>query len=194
MDDAALEKALLLAVSHGDVESDAFASANGADHKKVVGLIKSLESSELVASTAKDHSALKLSPEAEAYLTAGSPEAQAFAAVPSGAGIPLADFKKLDKTISDIGFKQAMQQKWLAMEKGETPMVVRKADSVEDIAKGFLAAVNAGDVASVPPKELDALVKKRKFVQAVDDVKRHRASGAPMSAIQVRRWVLYVIW
>ena len=71
MDDAALEKALLLAVSHGDVESDAFASANGADHKKVVGLIKSLESSELVASTAKDHSALKLSPEAEAYLTAG---------------------------------------------------------------------------------------------------------------------------
>jgi len=39
-----------------------------------------------------------------------------------------------------------------------------------------------------------ALVKKRKFVQAVDDVKRHRASGAPMSAIQVRRWVLYVIW
>ena len=139
MDDAALEKALLLAVSHGDVESDAFASANGADHKKVVGLIKSLESSELVASTAKDHSALKLSPEAEAYLTAGSPEAQAFAAVPSGAGIPLADFKKLDKTISDIGFKQAMQQKWLAMEKGETPMVVRKADSVEDVAKGFLA-------------------------------------------------------
>ena len=165
MDDAALEKALLLAVSHGDVESDAFASANGADHKKVVGLIKSLESSELVASTAKDHSALKLSPEAEAYLTAGSPEAQAFAAVPSGAGIPLADFKKLDKTISDIGFKQAMQQKWLAMEKGETPMVVRKADSVEDIAKGFLAAVNAGDVASVPPKELDALVKKRKLVK-----------------------------
>jgi len=165
MDDAALEKALLLAVSHGDVESDAFASANGADHKKVVGLIKSLESSELVASTAKDHSALKLSPEAEAYLTAGSPEAQAFAAVPSGAGIPLADFKKLDKTISDIGFKQAMQQKWLAMEKGETPMVVRKADSVEDIAKGFLAAINAGDVASVPPKELDALVKKRKLVK-----------------------------
>ena len=104
MDDAALEKALLLAVSHGDVESDAFASANGADHKKVVGLIKSLESSELVASTAKHHSALKLSPEAEAYLTAGSPEAQAFAAVPSGAGIPLADFKKLDKTISDIGY------------------------------------------------------------------------------------------
>ena len=165
MDDAALEKALLLAVSHGDVESDAFASANGADHKKVVGLIKSLESSELVASTAKDHSALKLSPEAEAYLTAGSPEAQAFAAVPSGAGIPLADFKKLDKTISDIGFKQAMQQKWLAMEKGETPMVVRKADSVEDVAKGFLAAINAGDVASVPPKELDALVKKRKLVK-----------------------------
>ena len=85
MDDAALEKALLLAVSQGDVESDAFASANGADHKKVVGLLKSLESSELVRSAARDHSALKLAAEAEAYLAQGTPEAQAFAAVPPGA-------------------------------------------------------------------------------------------------------------
>ena len=165
MDDAALEKALLLAVSAGDVESDAFASANGADHKKVVGLIKSLESSELVRSAARDHGALKLAAEAQAYLTQGTPEAQAFAAVPPGAGVPLADFKKLDKTISDIGFKQAMQQKWLAMEKGEVPMVVRKAEAVEDTARKYLAAINAGDVASVPPKELDALVKKRKLVK-----------------------------
>ena len=72
MDDAALEKALLLAVSQGDVESDAFASANGADHKKVVGLLKSLESSELVRSAARDHSALKLAAEAEAYLAQGT--------------------------------------------------------------------------------------------------------------------------
>ena len=165
MDDAALEKALLLAVSAGDVESDAFASANGADHKKVVGLLKSLESSELVRSAARDHGALKLAAEAQAYLTQGTPEAQAFAAVPPGAGVPLADFKKLDKTISDIGFKQAMQQKWLAMEKGEVPMVVRKADAVEDTARKYLEAINAGDVASVPPKELDALVKKRKLVK-----------------------------
>ena len=48
MDDAALEKALLLAVSQGDVQSDAFAETSGVDHKKVIGLMKSLEASALV--------------------------------------------------------------------------------------------------------------------------------------------------
>ena len=51
------------------------------------------------------------------------------------------------------------------------------------------------DIGSIAETTDMALVKKRKFVQAADDAKRHRASGAPMmSAIQVRRWVLYVIW
>ena len=48
MDDAGLEKALLLAVSQGDVQSDAFAAQCGVDHKKVIGLMKSLEASELI--------------------------------------------------------------------------------------------------------------------------------------------------
>lgn len=32
----------------------------------------------------------------------------------------------LGAAVADVGFKQAMQQKWLALEKGEVPMVVRK--------------------------------------------------------------------
>ena len=166
MDDAGLEKALLLAVSQGDVQSDAFAAQCGVDHKKVIGLMKSLEASELITSTAHDQSKLTLTAEAETYVTAGSPEAQAFAAVPVE-GCSLAEFKaKVDKAVGEVGFKQAMQSKWLGMVKGPEPRVERKVEAVtEDPCKNFLAAIAAGNVAAVPQKELDNLVKKRKLVK-----------------------------
>merc|ERR1719498_572462 len=166
MDDAGLEKALLLAVSQGDVQSDAFAAQCGVDHKKVIGLMKSLEASELITSTAHDQSKLTLTAEAETYVTAGSPEAQAFAAVPAE-GCTLAEFKaKVDKAVGEVGFKQAMQSKWLGMVKGPEPRVERKVEAVtEDPCKNFLAAIAAGNVAAVPQKELDNLVKKRKLVK-----------------------------
>jgi len=68
-----------------------------------------------------------LTPEAEAYLTAGSPEAQLFAAVPPE-GVTLAAVKaSLPPEVSDVGFKQAMQQKWVALDKsGGEPRIVRK--------------------------------------------------------------------
>jgi phenylalanyl-tRNA synthetase alpha chain len=166
MDDAALEKALLLAVSQGDVHSDAFAETSGVDHKKVIGMMKSLEASALVRSTAEDRSALALTPEAETYVVEGSPEAQAFAAVPAE-GCSLADFKqKVSKAVSEVGFKQAMQSKWLGMVKGAEPRVERKVDAVaEDTCQVQLALVKSGRASEIPAKDLDVLVKKRKLVK-----------------------------
>ena len=77
------------------MESSAFATTCGVDLKKVIGLMKSLEVSELIVSAATDLSKLVLTPEALTYLSVGpsgvhtgSPEAQAFAAVPAEAGRP----------------------------------------------------------------------------------------------------------
>lgn len=151
----------------GDVQSDAFALACGVEHKKIIGLIKSLEAAgvDMVTSKATDQSKLVLTPEAESYIVSGSPEAQAFAAVPAE-GCTLAEFKgKVDKAISEVGFKQAMQSKWLGMVKGAEPRVERKVESIEDIARGFLAAIAGGNAADVPQKELDNLIKKRKLVK-----------------------------
>ena len=59
-----------------------------------------------------------------------------------------------------------MQSKWLGMVKGPEPRVERKVEAVtEDPCKNFLAAIAAGNVAAVPQKELDNLVKKRKLVK-----------------------------
>jgi len=156
-------------VSKGDVQSDAFASTAGVDHKKIVGLIKSLQASELVTSVATDHAELVLSPEAIAYLERGTPEAQAYAAIPAE-GCTLAEFKaKVDAAVGDVGFKQAMQCRWVGMvkaEKGAEPRVERKAAAVEDVAREHLAAVHEkGAACGVPQKELDVLIKKRKLVR-----------------------------
>jgi hypothetical protein len=71
-----------------------------------------------------------LTAEAEAYLTSGSAEAQLFAAVPPE-GVAMATLKAaLPAEVSDVGFKQAMQQKWVALDKsGGEPRVVRKVRS-----------------------------------------------------------------
>jgi phenylalanyl-tRNA synthetase alpha chain len=70
------------------------------------------------------------------YLTAGSPEAQLFAAVPAE-GVTLASVKaSLPPEVADIGFKQAMQQKWVALDKsGGEPRIVRKVGKMGDLAQ-----------------------------------------------------------
>lgn len=47
--------------------------------------------------------------------------------------------------MADVGFKQAMQQKWLALEKGEVPRVVRKAETAEDKVQAQLQALARGE-------------------------------------------------
>ena len=166
MDDLALEKALLLAVSSGDVQSDQFATNSGVDHKKVIGLMKSLEASSLVKSTAVDRSELALTPEAVTYVTEGSPEAQAFAAVPAE-GLTLVEFKgKVSKAVAEVGFKQAMQSKWLGMVKGAEPRVERKVGSIaEDTCAIQLKLISECKASDLPSKDLDLLIKKRKLVK-----------------------------
>jgi hypothetical protein len=47
--------------------------------------------------------------------------------------------------VADVGFKQAMQQKWLALEKGEVPRVVRKVETAEDKVQAQLQALARGE-------------------------------------------------
>ena len=45
----------------------------------------------------------------------------------------------------DVGFKQAMQQRWLALDKSSgEPRVVRKVDTIEDKTRELLQAVADG--------------------------------------------------
>ncbi|WIA08468.1 hypothetical protein OEZ85_007905 [Tetradesmus obliquus] len=165
-------------------DSGDFATAVSQDHLKVVGVIKSLEAAEMITVEDISHSRFVLTSEAQAYLSAGSPEVKLFNAVPAD-GITLAQLKsQLPGDVSDVGFKQAMQQRWVALDKaaGE-PRVVRKVDSVTDGAQAQLAAVAAGN--ELPKAEADAL-KKRKLIK-LDTWKTYRVAKGAKFATQRKR-------
>ncbi|KAL4438203.1 hypothetical protein ABPG77_010564 [Micractinium sp. CCAP 211/92] len=158
-----LETALLGAVGTGPVESGDFAATHNVPHLQLVGLLKSLQASDMITMEDIDHSRIVLTAEAQGYLGKGSPEAQVFAAVPPE-GISLAEIKKQLGAAGDVGFKQAMQSKWVAIDKsGGEPRVVRKVESVQDRVLEVLTAVAAGKESGASDAELAAL-KKRKLI------------------------------
>lgn len=163
---ADIEQVLLqqLADKGSIADTGALAAELNVDHLKVVGVLKSLEMAEMITVQDISHSKYVLTPEAEAYLTAGSPEAQLFAAVPPE-GVTLAAVKaSLPPEVSDVGFKQAMQQKWVALDKsGGEPRIVRKVDSITDSTQDLLRDVSEGK--ELPKAELDNLQKRRRLIK-----------------------------
>jgi phenylalanyl-tRNA synthetase alpha chain len=97
----------------------------------------------------------------------------------------------------DVGFKQAMQSKWVAIDKsGGEPRVMRKVDSIEDRVGQLLAAVASssssggdGSAAAAPggasEAELAAL-RKRKLVVA-EAWKTYRVGQGPAFALQRKK-------
>lgn len=180
-----LETALLGAVGAGPVESGEFAAAQNVPHLQLVGLLKSLQASDMITMEDVDHSRTVLTAEAQGYLGAGSPEAQVFAAVPPE-GISLAEIKKQLGAAGDVGFKQAMQSKWVAIDKsGGEPRVVRKVDSIQDRVLAVLTAVAEGKDSGASDAELAAL-KKRKLI-AVEQWKTYNVGRGPAWAPQRKK-------
>ena len=66
--------------------------------------------------------------------------------------------------------------------------VAAYCDDLDDVAD-----LEISDIVSITESTNMPHVKKRKFENAVEVVKRNRTSGAPLSAIQARRWMLYVL-
>ena len=70
--------------------------------------------------------------------------------MPSTSRVLLLAAARLQKQLGaagDVGFKQAMQSKWVAIDKsGDEPRVVRKVDVIEDRVLAVLSALAAGQV------------------------------------------------
>lgn len=181
-----LEAAILAAVDAGQLNDSAdFAAAHHVDHQVVVGLLKSLLSADMITTQDIDHSRWTLTAEAQGYLGVGSPEAQVFNTVPPE-GITLADLKKQLGAAGDVGFKQAMQSKWVAIDKsGGEPRVVRKVDAIQDRVLELLAGLAAGQGSGPSEAELAAL-RKRKLV-AAEAWKTWRVGKGPAFALQRKK-------
>ena len=132
----AVEKALLRALDSspdGSVANSlAFASSNGLDHKALCGAIRSLAASELVVSKELAEQRWVLTAEAQSYVDQGSsPEVQVFRAVLESMpnGITLTGLRgKVGPVAAGVGFKQAMQHKWVSLLKQDKPKPQQDAD------------------------------------------------------------------
>jgi hypothetical protein len=184
-----VEQRLLQALHDGGAiaDSGAWAAAAGADHAAVVGTIKSLLAAEMVTAADIDHFRYALTEEAAGYVAAGAtPEAAVFNAVPAGDGLPLSALKAaVPGEAGDVGFKQAMQQRWLGMDKsgGGEPRVVRKVAAIDDAVLSQLRTIAAG---GEPAKAEAEALKKRKLVRP-EAWKTYALGRGPKFALQRTR-------
>ena len=161
MDD--VERDVLGAIAtSGTVNTGTIAARLGVDREVTVGVMKRLLAADMIASTPIDRSMLTLTDEGARAIEIGSPEARAHAAVPSE-GMELATFKSTsEKDVADVGFKQAMQCKWLTMVKGERPRIERAVETIVDETRETLRKVQRGEM--IEQKTTEAL-KKRKLIK-----------------------------
>ena len=160
------EKILQIIDAENCVESQKLAEKLGADHQKIVGGIKSLESlGDLIESQIVSSKVTTLTSEGCEIAQNGSHEMLVYAAVPREGGIPQPELNsKVNKNVLKIGFSKAMSQGWISMDKSTNPpKIMRKVqDLKEDAVKNQLVSVQSGK--SISEKERSDL-KKRKLIQ-----------------------------
>jgi phenylalanyl-tRNA synthetase alpha chain len=162
---ADLESIILHTIaSSGEVaDSGKLAADQGVDHNVLVGVIKSLSADELISESTTPNSKWDLTEEGKAILATGaSPEFQLFNAIPAD-GISLNQLKTQLGQVADVGFRFAMQNKWIAIDKSSGESTIqRKVDSVEDKAFNLLRDIGAAsrDLAA-DDKEAIALAKRK---------------------------------
>jgi len=169
----AVENALLRALDSspdGSVANSlAFASSNGLDHKALCGAIRSLAASELVVSKELAEQRWVLTAEAQSYVDQGSsPEVQVFRAVLESMpnGITLTGLRgKVGPVAAGVGFKQAMQHKWVSLLKQDKPKPQQDADAVAQKAEKEEAQGKGGKKKKKEPKAEPLILAQREEVE-----------------------------
>eukprot|EP00899_Mesostigma_viride_P009696 jgi/Mesvir1/18728/Mv01241-RA.1 len=181
-----IETKILLALDKdGKIDdSEVFAAEAGVNHAMLPGAVRSLSSHGMLTYEEFPRSRVVLTEDGQRYLVEGSPEFQVFSAV-SSEGTSMDDLKAKLGAIADVGFRQAMQNKWLALVKGDTPLIQRKIDSLtEDRVQLLLQDVKNGKELS--PADLDYVTKKRKMV-AVVSLMVYKLAKGPQFALEKKK-------
>eukprot|EP00889_Picochlorum_renovo_P006848 jgi/Picre1/33878/NNA_001357.t1 len=155
----------------GDIaDSGIFAKEIGVnDHNELVGVLKSLEAHAMIDLEEIPNQSYNLTDEGKKYVDEGAtPEAQVFRLVANGP-VSLADLKKSLGAVGDIGFKQAMQQKWVAIDKSSgQPMI--DPSHVQSISKRKLVILKKWITFSVKKGPKFALERKKQVTDLTGDM------------------------
>jgi phenylalanyl-tRNA synthetase alpha subunit len=112
---------------------------------------------------------------------------QVFNLLPAAVGLPLAAIKEALGEAGEIGFRQAMQFKWVGIDKsGGAPLVVRKVEAVQDAVLPLLEALAAGaPPPGASPADLQSLAKRK--LAALQSWKTFRVDAGPKFALERRK-------
>ncbi|KDD75428.1 class II core domain (F) tRNA synthetase [Helicosporidium sp. ATCC 50920] len=181
-----LDERILLFVSEAQdsIDSGDIARQLGLDAQALefVGTIKSLIAHDMITAEDVDHFRLVLTAYGSECASNGSPEARFFAALPADGSLPLSALEsELGATVGGMGFKQAMQSRWVSLDRsGAAPEVRRAVEAVEDTVGAALASMAAGEA---PPPALLSTLRRRKLV-AEEKKRTWRLGRGPKFALR----------
>ncbi|XP_058812204.1 phenylalanine--tRNA ligase alpha subunit [Topomyia yanbarensis] len=157
------ERILQFIEQHGDVDTLDLVPVFGEDHQKIVGAVKSIESTvaDVINTTQATRKTWELTEEGKYILANGSHEAAIYEAVPEQ-GIAQAELMKSSPN-AKVGFSKAMSNGWIMMDKsGGAPVIKRKVTEIKDLVRDHLKAVASGR--DELPDNVKAEYKKRKIL------------------------------
>jgi len=137
----------------------------GMDSQAVVGAAKSLEAAEMILTELKSTNVWRLTEESQQYVAVGaSAELQLFRAIPED-GIDMAELMSIAGPYAEVGFRQAMQQKLIRLDKsGGAPKVLRAGPEPADASLDLVKRIDRGE--ETDTKTLES-AKKRKLAVCV---------------------------
>ena len=165
-----IEEALRAALAEAGAVEDTldFASTHGFEHDAVIGACKSLQSGDFIESKTLERSVVALTKDGVEAAELGSPEARVFALVPADGTIDQDALVAAAGAVGKFGLGKAVQNKWLAVSKGEgkAKLVARAAEEVVDALQQQLKGLQiSGGGGALDPAELK-LLKTRKLLES----------------------------
>jgi len=140
-----------------------YALAHSLDHLLVVGVVKSLDAKEVAKITQVEFTETALTPLGQDVVQNGSPEARIWHKLGTGkvAQGDCAALIGVDAETGKTSVANGLKLGFFAIEKGASPLVVRKAASIEDVVQQQVHGVVSG---SITDKKVVDPIKKRGFV------------------------------
>ena len=185
-----IEALLLTTLNSANVIEDSFsfAGANGVDHQKLIGAVKSLEGDLYLTAEPLSMKYWELTEEGKGVATNGSPEFQVYKKVGESDG-GLMSLESLNEALGDvakIGLGQCMKNKWLAKTAEGISLTV-PVDSVSDNTASLLSRVGAGESTSAAEDKELANMKKRKLCVQVTRKYLKISKGSNFRPVRVKK-------
>ncbi|PVU92954.1 hypothetical protein BB559_003526 [Furculomyces boomerangus] len=163
----------------GAIENTANLKDGSLDQLAILGVLKSLESKEMISFTTIEKERWILTAEGKDIVDHGSHEARVFAAIPSGdEGIEIASLQSLLGASAKIGQGKAFQNKWIS--KNGTKLV-RLVESIVDSTKSDLVTIES--TGSHPKDLILKELKRRKLIDKTKNLSYSVSKGVNFSTV-----------